>query len=180
MRLTACCQSRTVLSMSPAVNPEDAWTRFAMSVFKVNGIIIRAGEGITNPLGQSSARWQVLGRAYEPTTVAKMAQDIGANVLRHLRHRRRLVGPSEYLPTSTALAERICDSLASPDDDPVDLEDTHGEPGPGIFGIDCWRHGQDCTRLTACCQSHSSQRAPSPQEGTPALGLRLGGQGQTL
>jgi DNA-binding MarR family transcriptional regulator len=48
-----------------------------MSVFKVNGLIIRAGEGITNPIGQSSARWQVLGRAYEPTTVAKIAQDIG-------------------------------------------------------------------------------------------------------
>jgi len=48
-----------------------------MSVFRVNGLIIRAGEGITKPLGQSSARWQVLGRAYEPTTVAKMAQDIG-------------------------------------------------------------------------------------------------------
>jgi DNA-binding MarR family transcriptional regulator len=48
-----------------------------MSVFKVNGLIIRIGEGITNPLGQSSARWQVLGRAYEPTTVARMAQDIG-------------------------------------------------------------------------------------------------------
>src|SRR5580704_12243179 len=48
-----------------------------MSAFKVNGLIIRAGEGNTNPLGQSSARWQVLGRAYEPTTVAKIAQDIG-------------------------------------------------------------------------------------------------------
>jgi DNA-binding MarR family transcriptional regulator len=65
------------LSVSPAIDPEDAWTRFAMSVFKVNGLLIRIGEGITNPLGQSSARWQVLGRAYEPTTVAKMAQDIG-------------------------------------------------------------------------------------------------------
>ena len=65
------------LSVSPAISPEDAWTRFAMSVFKINGLLIRVGEGITNPLGQSSARWQVLGRAYEPTTVAKMAQDIG-------------------------------------------------------------------------------------------------------
>jgi DNA-binding MarR family transcriptional regulator len=60
-----------------AATPEQAWTRFAMSVFKVNGLIIRAGEGITNPIGQSSARWQVLGRAYVPTTVAKIAQDIG-------------------------------------------------------------------------------------------------------
>jgi DNA-binding MarR family transcriptional regulator len=63
--------------VSPEINPEDAWTRFAISVFKINGLLIRVGEGITNPLGQSSARWQVLGRAYEPTTVAKMAQDIG-------------------------------------------------------------------------------------------------------
>jgi DNA-binding MarR family transcriptional regulator len=76
-RLTACCQSYYGRSVSLPVNPEDVWTRFAMSVFEVNGLIIRAGEGITNPLGQSSARWQVLGRAYEPTTVAKMAQDIG-------------------------------------------------------------------------------------------------------
>jgi DNA-binding MarR family transcriptional regulator len=59
------------------VDPKDAWTRFAMSVFKINGLIIRAGEGITNPIGQSSARWQVLGRAYEPTTVSKIAQDLG-------------------------------------------------------------------------------------------------------
>jgi DNA-binding MarR family transcriptional regulator len=64
-------------TVSPEINPEDAWTRFAISVFKINGLLIRVGEGITNPLGQSSARWQVLGRAYEPTTVAKMAQDIG-------------------------------------------------------------------------------------------------------
>jgi DNA-binding MarR family transcriptional regulator len=76
-RLTACCQLATVPSVSPKVNPEDAWTLFAMSVFEVNGLIIRAGEGITNPIGQSSARWQVLGRAYEPTTVAKIARDIG-------------------------------------------------------------------------------------------------------
>jgi DNA-binding MarR family transcriptional regulator len=63
--------------MPPAVSPEDAWTQFAMSVFKVNGLLIRAGEGITKRIGQSSARWQVLGRAYEATTVAKMAQEIG-------------------------------------------------------------------------------------------------------
>jgi DNA-binding MarR family transcriptional regulator len=59
------------------MSPEETWTKFAMSVFKVNGFLIRAGEEITNPIGQSSARWQVLGRAYEPTTVAKIAQDIG-------------------------------------------------------------------------------------------------------
>jgi DNA-binding MarR family transcriptional regulator len=63
--------------VSQAVSSEDAWTQFALSIFKVNGLLIRAGEGITKGVGQSSARWQVLGRAYEATTVAKMAQDIG-------------------------------------------------------------------------------------------------------
>jgi DNA-binding MarR family transcriptional regulator len=48
-----------------------------MSIFKVNGLLIQAGEGITEPLGQSSARWQVLGRAHEPQTVARIARDIG-------------------------------------------------------------------------------------------------------
>ena len=63
--------------MTPPVKPEDAWTRFAMSVFQINGLLIRAGEGITEPIGQSSARWQVLGRAFEPKTVANLARDIG-------------------------------------------------------------------------------------------------------
>lgn len=57
--------------------PDDVWTRFALSIFKLNGLIMRAGEGITQPIGQSSARWQVLGRAFEPQTVADMARDIG-------------------------------------------------------------------------------------------------------
>ena len=38
---------------------------------------MRVGEDITQAIGQSSARWQVLGRAYEPQTVANMARDIG-------------------------------------------------------------------------------------------------------
>ena len=63
--------------MEPKTNPEDAWTRFAMSIFKINGILVEAGEGITRPIGQSSARWQVLGRASQPQTVAAMARDIG-------------------------------------------------------------------------------------------------------
>jgi DNA-binding MarR family transcriptional regulator len=63
--------------MEPPTKPEHGWTQFAMSIFRINGLLIQAGEGITEPLGQSSARWQVLGRAYEPRTVADMARDIG-------------------------------------------------------------------------------------------------------
>jgi DNA-binding MarR family transcriptional regulator len=57
--------------------PEDVWSKFALSIFTLNGLLIQAGEGITQPIGQSSARWQVLGRAFEPQTVAKIAREIG-------------------------------------------------------------------------------------------------------
>ncbi|MET4782921.1 MarR family winged helix-turn-helix transcriptional regulator [Glaciihabitans sp. UYNi722] len=57
--------------------PNDDWTRFAVAVFALNSMLVEAGEGIVAPLGQSSARWQVLGRAFAPTTVAHMARDIG-------------------------------------------------------------------------------------------------------
>jgi DNA-binding MarR family transcriptional regulator len=57
--------------------PEDAWSEFVVAVFRMNGLIMAAGESIARPIGQSSARWQVLGRAFEPQTVAKMARDMG-------------------------------------------------------------------------------------------------------
>lgn len=63
--------------MEPSPRPEEIWTKFATSVFRINGVLIRAGEGISRPTGQSSARWQVLGRAYQPRTVAAMARELG-------------------------------------------------------------------------------------------------------
>src|SRR3954470_24310102 len=57
--------------------PDDTWSTFALSIFKLNGLLMRAGDGITHPLGQSSARWQVLGRVFEPQTVAQIARDMG-------------------------------------------------------------------------------------------------------
>jgi DNA-binding MarR family transcriptional regulator len=49
-----------------------------MSVFRLNGLLVLAGDGITGPLGQSSARWQVIGRvAFEAKTVAQLAREIG-------------------------------------------------------------------------------------------------------
>jgi DNA-binding MarR family transcriptional regulator len=63
--------------MKSTTKPTDDWSKFALSIFKLNGLIMKAGEDISRPIGQSSARWQVLGRAFEPQTVAKMARDIG-------------------------------------------------------------------------------------------------------
>lgn len=64
--------------MSSAEVPDDPLSKFSLSVFAMNGLLMRSGERVTRPLGQSSARWQVLGRAgYQPQTVAQMAQDMG-------------------------------------------------------------------------------------------------------
>ena len=53
---------------------------------------MQAGDTITHAIGQSSARWQVLGSVFEPQTVAHIARHLGlarqsvqrvANVLEH-------------------------------------------------------------------------------------------------
>ncbi len=58
--------------------PDDIWSTFALSIFQINSLLMRAGEDITQPLGLSSAKWQVLGRlGYQSQTVASLAKDIG-------------------------------------------------------------------------------------------------------
>ncbi len=57
--------------------PSDPWTMFALSVFRLNGQIVTAGESISGSVGQTSARWQVLGTVYEPKTVAEIARIFG-------------------------------------------------------------------------------------------------------
>ena len=76
-RLTGCCQSCHAGRVSDRRGPEDAWSEFVLAVFQVNGLINQAGERISRPLGQSAARWHVLGRAFQPQTVARMAAEMG-------------------------------------------------------------------------------------------------------
>jgi DNA-binding MarR family transcriptional regulator len=58
--------------------PTDPLSRFALSIFNVYGLLMQNGDRMTRSIGQSSARWQVLGRAgYQPQTVAQMARDMG-------------------------------------------------------------------------------------------------------
>src|SRR5260370_37153750 len=62
--------------------PVDPLSRFSLSIFRLNGLLMWNGDRITGAIGQSSARWQVLGRVgYQPQTVAQMARDMG-----HARH----------------------------------------------------------------------------------------------
>src|SRR5258708_31229486 len=58
--------------------PEDPLSRFSLSIFRLNGLLMWNGDRITGSIGQSSARWQVLGRVgYQPQTVAQMAREMG-------------------------------------------------------------------------------------------------------
>ncbi len=57
--------------------PQDPWTQFALAVFELNGLIVDAGDRISREVGQSSARWQVLGTTFEPRTVPDIARDLG-------------------------------------------------------------------------------------------------------
>ena len=63
--------------MAAIKSSEDPWGQLVSSIFKLNSLILQAGDNITQPIGQSSARWQVLSRAFEPQTVAQMARDMG-------------------------------------------------------------------------------------------------------
>lgn len=57
--------------------PHDAWSEFVRAVFDVNALINKAGERVARPVGQTAARWHVLGRAFQPQTVAQMAANMG-------------------------------------------------------------------------------------------------------
>ena len=56
----------------------EALTQLILEVFRVNGELLAAGNRITKPSGQTSARWQVLGALRNgPLSVAAIARDIG-------------------------------------------------------------------------------------------------------
>jgi DNA-binding MarR family transcriptional regulator len=64
--------------MESTGKPNDPLGRFALSIFGINGLLLRNGDRLTRSIGQSSARWQVLGRVGDqPQTVAQIARDMG-------------------------------------------------------------------------------------------------------
>jgi DNA-binding MarR family transcriptional regulator len=64
--------------MKSTGKPNDPLSRFSLGIFHINGLLMHSGDAITQSIGQSSARWQVLGRVgYAPHTVAQMARDMG-------------------------------------------------------------------------------------------------------
>ncbi|KMO15453.1 MarR family winged helix-turn-helix transcriptional regulator [Methylobacterium platani] len=58
----------------------EAATALILEVFRLNGALLAAGDGLTRDLGLTSARWQVLGAvalAGRPLTVAGAARAMG-------------------------------------------------------------------------------------------------------
>ncbi len=55
----------------------EALTELMLEVFRVNGDLLAEGNRLTSPVGQTSARWQVLGAIRQPRTVADIARNMG-------------------------------------------------------------------------------------------------------
>ena len=64
---------------TPAGN---ALTNLVLDLFRVNSLMLTAGDRLVAPLGLTSARWQILGAivsAERPQPVAWLARDLGGN-----------------------------------------------------------------------------------------------------
>lgn len=60
----------------------DALTDLALTIFRVNNLLLTWGDRLVAPLGLTSARWQILGAialADRSQPVAWLARDLGAN-----------------------------------------------------------------------------------------------------
>lgn len=60
----------------------DALTNLMLDLFRLNGLLLTAGDRLVARLGLTSARWQILGAIVEgerPQPVAWLARDLGAN-----------------------------------------------------------------------------------------------------
>jgi len=65
---------------SPRAERLPELSRLCLAVFRANGLLLRAGDALTAPLGLSSARWQVLGAlalASSPLSVPRIAEAMG-------------------------------------------------------------------------------------------------------
>jgi DNA-binding MarR family transcriptional regulator len=56
----------------------DAFTELVLEVFRLNGLLLAAGDQLAEPSGLTSARWQVLGVVdHEPAPAANVARIMG-------------------------------------------------------------------------------------------------------
>ncbi len=54
------------------------FSEFLVEIFRVNGLLLAAGDSLARPAGLTSTRWQVLGAVdHGPVTIAGVARTIG-------------------------------------------------------------------------------------------------------
>lgn len=78
-----------------------AFTELVLGVFRLNGLLLEAGDRLTSPTGQTGGRWQVMGCIDEqPRSVAAIARLMGLTRQSVQRTADLLVadGLAEYLP----------------------------------------------------------------------------------
>ncbi len=57
---------------------DDVLAAFVVAVFRLNTALLAAGDAVVAPLGQTSARWRVLGPiSKKPQTVSQIARGVG-------------------------------------------------------------------------------------------------------
>ena len=62
----------------PRTAAASAFTELILEVFRLNGRLLSAGDALTRPVGQTSARWQVLGSLEEGgRTVSDISRRMG-------------------------------------------------------------------------------------------------------
>ena len=62
----------------PHTKSGKAFTKMLLEIFRFNGLLLASGDRLTEPLGLSSARWQVLGAIEDgPLPVAQIARNMG-------------------------------------------------------------------------------------------------------
>lgn len=64
--------------MNEHPSPENPIERFAILIFYLNGLLMQNGDRLTKDIGQTSARWHVLGQVeFQSQTVAEIARNMG-------------------------------------------------------------------------------------------------------
>ncbi|WP_197446741.1 MarR family winged helix-turn-helix transcriptional regulator [Tautonia plasticadhaerens] len=76
--LTGSCEFVRILSMPKKSAEGDAFTELVLEVFRLNGLLLAAGDRMAGPSGLTSARWQVLGVVdHAPVSVAHVSRIMG-------------------------------------------------------------------------------------------------------
>jgi DNA-binding MarR family transcriptional regulator len=64
--------------MAPLTDRGQEFSALLTEIFRVNGLLLTAGDTLARPAGLTSARWQVLGVVdHGPATVAQVARTMG-------------------------------------------------------------------------------------------------------